>query len=143
VLVPAEAGVTDSEPLIGSGPLQSLWFGLAEAVQEVAFVLDQVSITDSPSVIVPDDAESVSVGAGGGGGGGVLPPPHALIKHRLEMRSMSGADFFMTHLKVLSVPASLYEGGNLLSVCSPIAIDSLMLDAAPTTCIRTATRKSR
>ena len=143
MLVPVEAGVTDSEPLIGSRPLQSLSFGLAEAVQEVAFVLDQVSITDSPSVTVLDDAESVSVGAGGGGGGGVLPPPHALIKHRLAMRSTSGADFFMTHLKALSVPASLCKGGNLLSVCSPIGIDSLYARCCANTCIRTATRKSR
>jgi hypothetical protein len=129
------------EPLVGSAPDQSLSLGLAEAAQDVAFVLDQVSITDSPSVTVLDDAESVTVGAGGGGGG-ALPPPHALRTHRVQVRSKSGADFFMTHLKALSVLASLNEGGNLLSVCNPSASIASLLDAAPT-CIRAATRKSR
>lgn len=76
MLVPAEGGVTGWEPLVDCGPDQSTSLGLAEAEQEVAFVLDQLSATDWPSVTVFDDATIVIVGAfgGGGGGGAALPP---------------------------------------------------------------------
>ena len=75
MIVPGAAGVIDAEPLDGSGPDQSLWLGLAEAMQEVAFVLDQASVTFWPSVTLLGDADIVTVGSRVGGG---LPaPPHA------------------------------------------------------------------
>jgi hypothetical protein len=49
---------------VGLDPDQSLSLGVVEAVQEVAFVLDQVSVTDWPKVTVLDDAEIVTVGCG-------------------------------------------------------------------------------
>jgi hypothetical protein len=60
VLVPVFAGVTDCEPLVVGVPDQS-----PEAVQDVAFVLDQVMVTDCPSVIVAGFAVIEIVGAGG------------------------------------------------------------------------------
>jgi hypothetical protein len=38
------AGVTETEPLVASVPDQSLSVGVAEALQEVALVLNQVSV---------------------------------------------------------------------------------------------------
>jgi hypothetical protein len=76
VIVPGEAGATVAEPLAGSGPDQSFWLELAEAEQEVAFVLDQLSVTFWPSVTLLGDADIMTVGLSGGGCG--LPaPPHA------------------------------------------------------------------
>jgi hypothetical protein len=40
-MLPVEVGVTGVEPLVGSGPDHAF-----EAVQEVALVLDQVSVVD-------------------------------------------------------------------------------------------------
>jgi hypothetical protein len=54
-----------------------------EAVQDVAFVEDQVSVEDPPLATDAGLAASDTVGAGGGGGGGAelplppLPPPQA------------------------------------------------------------------
>ena len=45
--VPTGGGETTADPLVGSGPDQSLAFGLADATQDVAFVLDQMSVTGS------------------------------------------------------------------------------------------------
>ena len=75
-IVPAAAGVTFCEPLVVTLPVQSLSLGVAEAAQEVACVLDQVSVVGCPAVTVVGDAEMVTVGTGGGGGGGgwLLPP---------------------------------------------------------------------
>jgi hypothetical protein len=43
--VPTGGGETIADPLVSLGPDQSLAFGLADAVQDVASVLDQVSVT--------------------------------------------------------------------------------------------------
>ena len=43
--VPTGGGETTADPLVVSGPDQSLTLGLADAAQDVAFVLDQVSVT--------------------------------------------------------------------------------------------------
>jgi hypothetical protein len=43
--VPLGGGETTAEPLVGSGPDQSLAFGPADATQDVALVLDQVRVT--------------------------------------------------------------------------------------------------
>jgi len=76
LIVPGAAGVTVAEPLASSGPDQSFWLGLAEAEQEVALVLDQLSVTFWPSVTLLGDAEITTVGLSGGGCS--LPaPPHA------------------------------------------------------------------
>ena len=53
-------GETASVPLVASLPLQP-----PEAVQEVAFVLDQVSVELLPLLIVDGFAEMVTVGAVG------------------------------------------------------------------------------
>jgi hypothetical protein len=79
---------------VGWGPDQSLSLGLAEAVQEVAFVLDQVNVTDCPSVTVLGDAESATVGAGGGGGL-ALPPPHPLRSNGPQTKLSIKNCFFM------------------------------------------------
>jgi len=42
---PSAGRVTVADPLVVSGPDQSLTLGLADAAQDVAFVLDQVSVT--------------------------------------------------------------------------------------------------
>jgi hypothetical protein len=62
VIVPADPGVTDRWPFMDSEPDQSLSLGLAEAVQAVAFVLDQVNITAWPTVKLLGNAEIVTVG---------------------------------------------------------------------------------
>jgi hypothetical protein len=51
-MVPEAAGVTDREPETICEPDQSLSFGLADAVHDVAFVLDQVSVIDWPALMV-------------------------------------------------------------------------------------------
>ena len=53
------AGETLSVPLVASAPLQP-----PLAVQELALVLDQVSIEEPPEAIVVGLAERVAVGAG-------------------------------------------------------------------------------
>ncbi len=78
MIVPADTGATDFEPPVGSGPDQSLSLGLAEAVHDVAFVLDQVSVTDCPKVTVLGDAEIVTVGEAGGA---AALPPQPWSKH--------------------------------------------------------------
>ena len=61
-------------------PDQSLSVGLAKAVQDVAFVLDQLSVTDCPRVT---DAEAALILIVGIGGGVLEPPPHAIkSKHK-------------------------------------------------------------
>jgi hypothetical protein len=63
-LMDSPSGVpgTTSDPLVGSEPDQLLTFGLADAVQDVAFVLDQVSVTDPRGAVGgPVDAEMVTV----------------------------------------------------------------------------------
>jgi hypothetical protein len=55
--------------------------GLAEAVQEAAFVLDQVSITVCPSVTVAETVVIVTVGINGGG---LDPPLHAFTRKQYE-----------------------------------------------------------
>ena len=52
-------GVTPSAPLIASAPVQP-----PLAVQEVAFVLDQVRVELAPEEMVVGLADSVTVGAG-------------------------------------------------------------------------------
>ena len=52
-------GVTPSVPLIASAPVQP-----PLAVQEVAFVLDQVRVELAPEEMVVGLADSVTVGAG-------------------------------------------------------------------------------
>jgi hypothetical protein len=59
VAVPTALGVTACEPLLAREPLQS-----PEAVQLVALMDDQVSVTDDPWVTAL--AELVKVGAPGG-----------------------------------------------------------------------------
>ena len=56
--VPAAVGVTVSVPLVGCVPLQA-----PLAVQDVAFVEDQVSVALCPSVIDVGLIERVTVGA--------------------------------------------------------------------------------
>jgi hypothetical protein len=65
--VPAELGVTCKVPLVFWVPLQA-----PLAVQDVAFVDDQVSMALWPSAIEVGSTERVTVGAGGGGGGAVF-----------------------------------------------------------------------
>ena len=53
---------TTADPLVGSEPDQLLTFGLADALQEVAFVLDQMSPTDPRGAGGgPADTEIVTV----------------------------------------------------------------------------------
>jgi hypothetical protein len=66
VLLPVVDGVTVSLPPVAFVPDQS-----PEAVQLVAFVLDQLSVTDWPMIIDDGEAEIETVGAGGE----ELPPP--------------------------------------------------------------------
>jgi hypothetical protein len=65
--------------------------GLDEEVQDVAFVLDQESVVDSPNVTVLGDREILTVVAGGGGA--LLP--HPASKDRTQTRSTSDAAFFI------------------------------------------------
>ena len=78
--VPAAAGMADWEPLVATAPDQSLSLGVAEAVQEVACVLDQVRVTDCPTVTELGDAEIVTVGLAGGGGTTTALPTTAGIE---------------------------------------------------------------
>ena len=64
VFVPALAGVTDVEPEVGLDPVHS-----PEAMQEAAFVLDQVNVLDRPRAMLVGEAEIEMVGPDGGGGG--------------------------------------------------------------------------
>jgi hypothetical protein len=63
--VPTGGGETIADPLVSSGPDQSLAFGLADAVQDVALVLDQVIVTGFGGSMGgrrgPFDAEIVTV----------------------------------------------------------------------------------
>jgi hypothetical protein len=62
--VPTGTGETTAEPLVGSGPDQSLALGFADAAQDVAFVLDQVSVTGCGGSMggrARDDAEIMTV----------------------------------------------------------------------------------
>jgi|SRR5271156_6244101 len=68
VTVPDDDGVTDLAPLMDSEPDQSFSLGVAVAVQDVAFSLDQVRVTDWPNVTELEDAEIVTVGR-------TVPPP--------------------------------------------------------------------
>ena len=52
-------GETDCEPAVDSVPVQP-----PEAVQEVAFVADQLNVEDWPELIVVGLAEKVRVGGG-------------------------------------------------------------------------------
>jgi hypothetical protein len=64
---PSGTGETTADPLVGSEPDQSLSDGSADAVQDVAFVLDQTSVTGfggSPGRD-SDDAEIETVTAPG------------------------------------------------------------------------------
>jgi|SRR3974390_2961867 hypothetical protein len=83
VAVPTDGGVTVREPLSVSGPDQSLSFGLAVAVQEVALTLDHVSVVDCPTVIGLGEAEIVTVGGAGlaviGAERDVFPPSPAQL----------------------------------------------------------------
>jgi hypothetical protein len=81
---------------VGLDPDQSLSLGVAEAVQEVAFVLDQVSVTDWRKVTVFDDAEIVTVGCG------FVPPPPLLLppqvlkrRHNTQTRNTTRKSFVM------------------------------------------------
>jgi len=94
LIVPADTGVTDCEPFVAWVPDQSLSLGLAEAVHEVAFVLDHVSVTVCPCVTELDDAVIVTVGAGGGGGV-PPPPPQALSRLKLEARNRKSENLFI------------------------------------------------
>ena len=64
-------------PLAAKAPLQ-----LPDAVHDVAWVEDQVSVVDPPASIMVLDASSDAVGSAGGdgdGGGGEDPPPQPVI----------------------------------------------------------------
>jgi hypothetical protein len=102
VIVPGAAGVTDAEPLTGSGPDQSLWLGLAEAVHDVTFLLDQESVTDCPSVTMLEDAEIDTVG-----GALLAPPPHPLRNHRMQAMSKTDVGFLITDLMSFILAVSL------------------------------------
>jgi len=94
VTLPAEAGETDFDPLVDCEPDQSASLGVAVAAQDVAFALDQVSVTAWPTVPELAEAERVTLGAGRG----VEPPPQplALRRHNAELKVNSNRDFFMT-----------------------------------------------
>jgi len=92
-LFPEDAGVTLCEPFVGFDPDQSLSLGLAEAVHDVAFVLDQVSITDCPSVTTVENADIVTFGLGGGGS--ALPPQPARSQ-RLPKSANINEEFLIT-----------------------------------------------
>ena len=61
VTEPDVVGVTDWEPIAASLPLQA-----PLAVQEVAWVLDHISVADWPAVIEVGLTDRVTVGMGGG-----------------------------------------------------------------------------
>jgi len=87
VTLPAEAGETDFDPLVDCVPDQSPSLGVAMAAQDVAFVLDQVSVTVWPTVPELAEAERVTVGAGVG----VEPPPQPEVsrRHNTELKMYS------------------------------------------------------
>ena len=78
VTVPGVAGVTEAEPLVVSLPDQSPSVELAEALQEVALVLDQVSMVAWPRVTEGELAERATVGIWGR----VLEPPLQVLKKK-------------------------------------------------------------
>jgi hypothetical protein len=110
--VPSADGTADWDPLVAMAPDQSLWLGVDEATQEVACVLDQVSVTDTPKVTEVGDAEIVTVGIAGGGTT-VVPPPQVLSTLRPQKTATSSASFFIAppHAKT-SAPGSTHDGEN-------------------------------
>jgi hypothetical protein len=96
VEVPATAGVTDPDPLVGSAPDQSDSFGLATAVQDVALVLDHVSVSGRPAVVILLDANMLTVGMAA-----LVPllPPHALRRHKLQTKNMGNGSVLITLLQ--------------------------------------------
>jgi hypothetical protein len=58
-------GATVRVPPVGTVPAQSGWLGLLEAAQEVALVLDQLSVVDWGIVMLLADVEIATVAAGG------------------------------------------------------------------------------
>jgi hypothetical protein len=93
VVVPCAVGITVAEPPVGWIPAQSASIGLADAVHEVAFVLDQVRVDVSPKVTALGQVEIVTVGAGEEG---ALPPPHALMIPKLIVRVASSTVLFIS-----------------------------------------------
>jgi hypothetical protein len=81
---------------VASVPAQSLSVGFAEAVQELAFVLDQFSITCCPRATVPVAAVIVTVGIEGGGE--PEPPPQAFRRkeHGMTRNSATHQEDFLT-----------------------------------------------
>lgn len=68
--------------------------GVLDAVHVVAFVLDQVKVTDPGETTLVEDEDSVTVGAGvvpGSVGGGVSPPPLPPPPHPASTQAVSDA----------------------------------------------------
>ena len=108
--VPADAVVTLWVPFGIFAPAQSVSLGLAVAVQEVALVLDHVSVAGCPRVIELGEAEIVTVG------GATplplpLPPPQLLSSARavavtMPINQRVGTRCGITAPGVLVVPFS-------------------------------------
>ena len=70
-MVPVTVGITICEPLTDFDPDQSFSLGVEEAVQDVALVLDQLSVSVAPADTEFAEADKEAVGTGGALG----PPP--------------------------------------------------------------------
>jgi hypothetical protein len=88
MVVLAELGWTDCDPLLATGPDQSLSVGFAEAMHELTFLLVQVSITAWPNVTALGDAEIETTGTS-------LPPPHPVARQSAPTRKIN-IDLFIT-----------------------------------------------
>ena len=92
-------GVTVLEPLVASDPDQ-----LPDAEQDVALTLDQVSVSDCPSVIVAFEAEMLTVGFGVGDGL-MFPPPLPQALSRVTSTARMTPLFPHAHLSsIASLP---------------------------------------
>ena len=84
VTEPDVVGVTDWEPIVASLPLQA-----PLAVQEVAWLLDHISVADWPAVIEVGLTDRVTVGIGGV----VDPlPPQACSARAMRAAAAAGQD---------------------------------------------------
>lgn len=86
MLVPTPCGDTLCDPLAPFAPVQSFSAGDADAEQESAFVLDQLSFTEFPNMTELGDVVSVAVGASGGA---LVPPQPCKSSAAMIIREIS------------------------------------------------------